>query len=241
MSSASDNRRSGRRSRRWRVCAAVLLSAAMNSPAVAGILLDRIIVEFPHDQPPRQDIYVINEGDDNAFVKVEVLAVNHPGEPHEERVPLAGAEHVPFIASPARLVIGPRGRKQVRLVNIPGPGTTERIYRVNVTPVLPPLAKQSGATVQVVVAYQALVIVHPAGPRDELRVTRSDNALHFHNIGNTYALLADGKQCDGQQSHCVDLPSRRLYAGNEWTIPLPYATAVEYTVTTYKGARQRRF
>ena len=229
-----------RRQRRLSACGAALLLTTA-SWASGGILLDRIIVEFPSDQAPRQDIYVINEDDENAFVKVEVLAVNNPGEENEERVSLAGAENVPFLASPARLVIGPRGRKQVRLVNLPGPGATEQVYRINVTPVMPPLAKQTGATVQVVVAYQALAIAHPAEPREALQVTRSDNALHFHNTGNTYALLADGRQCDDQQSNCVDLPSRRLYAGNQWTIALPYATPVHYAVTTYKGVREQRF
>lgn len=220
---------------------ALLALALLPAVTHGDILLDKIIVEFAHDQPPREDIYVINNGDDNAFVKVEVLAVDNPGEDEEKRISLAGAEDLPFIASPARIVIPPGGRKQVRLVNLKGPAAVEQVYRINFTPVLPPLEEQQGATVRVVVAYQVLAIVHPARANENLQVTRSANALKFVNAGNSYVMLSEGQQCDEKNEECVDLPSRRLYAGNQWTIALPYTTPARFSLTSFKGAREAKF
>ena len=216
---------------------AALLLAVLPGASWGSIMLDRIIVEFPHDQAPRQDMTVINESEEKAFVKIDVLAVNNPGEDNEERLSLAGAENLPFIASPSRLVIGPKGRKQIRLVNLHGPGETEQVYRVNVTPVMPPLENQEGAMVKVVIAYQALIITHPAHPEEKLDVVRAEKILRFVNAGNTYVMLSDGNQCNAQGGDCVDLPSRRLYAGNQWSIDLPYTTPVTFSVSSYRGAR----
>jgi P pilus assembly chaperone PapD len=217
---------------------ALMLSA---NASYSGILLNKIIIEFPHDEPPRQDLSVINESDAKAFVKVEVLEVSNPGELNEERISLAGYDNPSFIASPTRMVIGPKGRKQLRLVSLNGPGEVEQVYRVNVTPVEPPLEGEEGAQVKVVIAYQALAIVHPAQPQEKLEVTRSDNALNFVNAGNSYVMLSDGQQCKDSDKQCVDLPSRRLYAGNEWSIALPYNTPVSFVVSTYKGMRREQF
>lgn len=224
-----------------RLLAAVLLLTMTPATAWPDIMVDKIIVEFAHNQPPRDDIYVINNGEENAFVKVEVLAVNNPGEDSEERVSLAGAEDVPFIASPARLVIPPGGRKQVRLVNLSGPAEVEQVYRINFTPVLAPLADEDNAVVRVVVAYQVLALAHPAEPVENLEAKRNKNTIEFVNAGNSYVLLAEGKQCDDSGAECVDLPSRRLYAGNRWTIELPYTTPAHFSLTNYKGAREQIF
>lgn len=67
-------KRQAKARRRGRGLACFTLSILISAVASADILLDKIIVEFPHDKPPRDDIYVINNGEENAFVKVEVMA-----------------------------------------------------------------------------------------------------------------------------------------------------------------------
>lgn len=207
----------------------------------AGILLDKSIVDFPANEPPRQDITVTNQSDEIAYVKVEVLKVNNPGTEQETRTPVTGEEDIEFIASPAKIAVPPGGRKQVRLVSLTEPGD-EKVYRINFTPVLPPLedTEKEGIGVRIVIAYQVLALIHPAEPEEKLLIKRDPISISFDNQGNTYALISNVRQCDKNGENCQDdLGSKRLYAGNKMTIALPYnGTAVTYKVTNFKGARE---
>lgn len=216
---------------------ALLLGLAC-MPLHAGILLDKSIVEFANGESPRKDIWVINDENENAYVKVQVLEVRNPGTDEESREEIVDPEAIGFVATPSKLVIPPKGRKLVRLVNL-APSGPERVYRVNFTPVLPPLEEEEGATVRVVIAYQVLALIQPDKPTEDLEIVRYGNDLTFRNKGNSYALLGAGVQCDAQGDNCEDLPARRLYAGNEWKVVLPYAdTAAEYSLTNFKGTRK---
>lgn len=221
-------------------CTRTLLFGALlllSSFAHAGILLDKAIVDFRSDQPPRQDVVVINDSaTENAYVEVEVLEVVNPGTDQEERRPLTNPEDMPFVASPAKLVIPPNGRKQVRLVNLVPPGKEEKVYRVTFRPVLPPL-EEPGSKIRVVVAYQVLVLVQPETPREDLVTTREGNIIRFENRGNSYVLVSNGKQCDTAGENCKELPAKRLYAGNSWEVELPYDTPATFTLESFKGAR----
>lgn len=204
----------------------------------AGILLDKSIVEFSDGGTPRQDIWVINDDTENAYVKIQVLEVLNPGTGEETRDEVTDPDKISFVATPSKLVIPPKGRKLVRLVNL-APIGEERVYRVNFTPILPPLEEEEGATVRVVIAYQVLALIHPESPVENLQVSRQGDTLKFHNKGNSYVLLGGGSQCDAQGNNCEDLPARRLYAGNEWQVTLPYAdTPANYSFTNFKGGRK---
>jgi P pilus assembly chaperone PapD len=215
------------------------LLAKISTSLAAGIILDRSIVDFSSTEPPRHDVTVINQGDDIAYVKVEVLEVLNPGTEKEERNIVTNPEQIQFVASPSKLAIPAGGRKQVRLVNLAPPGE-EKIFRVNFTPVLPPLEeKTEGLGVKFVVAYQVLALIHPAQPTENLVVKREPKSISFDNQGNTYALISSVRQCDKDGNNCQDdLGSKRLYVGNKMAIPLPYAdTPVTYKITNYKGSR----
>ena len=204
----------------------------------AGINVDRTIINFPADQAPRQDIIVSNQGDEVAYVKVEVLEVINPGEKNEERRLLNNLEDITFVASPAKLVIPAKGRKQVRLVNLAAPDK-EKVYRINFTPVEPPLAKAEGMGVRILVAYQVLALIHPAEPLEALDITVEDKTLIVNNKGNSYALITNLKQCDDKGENCQDdIGSKRLYAGNTHRFQLPFEnTEVSFRLTNFKGAR----
>jgi P pilus assembly chaperone PapD len=163
------------------------LLAKISTSLAAGIILDRSIVDFSSTEPPRHDVTVINQGDDIAYVKVEVLEVLNPGTEKEERNIVTNPEQIQFVASPSKLAIPAGGRKQVRLVNLAPPGE-EKIFRVNFTPVLPP-------GVKFVVAYQVLALIHPAQPTENLVVKREPKSISFDNQGNTYALISSVRQC----------------------------------------------
>ncbi len=206
--------------------------------ANAGILLDKSVVEFTADEAPRKDIWVINDDSENAYVKIQVLEVRHAGTEHEVREEITDPDSISFVATPSKLVIPPKGRKLVRLVNLATAGP-ERVYRINFTPILPPLQEEEGASVRVVVAYQVLALIHPEAPREQLEIERSGTTLTFRNRGNSFVLLGGGTQCDPNDANCQDLPARRLYAGNEWQVALPYAdTPANYSLSNFKGTRR---
>jgi len=216
------------------------LLATTPSALAAGIILDRSIIDFVSTEPPRHDVTVINQGDDIAYVKVEVLEVLNPGTDKEERNIVTNPEQIQFVASPSKLAIPSGGRKQVRLVNLAPPGE-ERIFRVNFTPVLPPLEeKTDGLGVKFVVAYQVLALIHPAQPTENLVVKRDPDSISFDNQGNTYALISNVRQCNKEGGNCQDdLGSKRLYVGNKMMVPLPYTdTPVTYKLTNFKGSRE---
>lgn len=204
----------------------------------AGILLDKSVVEFGTDEAPRKDIWVINDATENAYVKIQVLEVRNAGTENEVREEITDPDSISFVATPSKLVIPPKGRKLVRLVNLAPPGP-ERVYRINFTPILPPLQEEEGANVRVVIAYQVLALIHPQTPGEQLDIERRGTSLKFRNRGNSFVLLGGGTQCDLNDDNCQDLPARRLYAGNEWLVTLPYAdTQVNYSLSNFKGTRK---
>lgn len=93
----------------------VLVSVFCNS-AFAGIFLDKVIVEFDPNGLPREDVVVFNDDETaNAYVDVTVLEVRNPGTEQEERVTIDDPTNSNLLVTPARMVIPPSGRVQVRL------------------------------------------------------------------------------------------------------------------------------
>jgi P pilus assembly chaperone PapD len=204
----------------------------------AGINVDRTIIDFHADQLPREDVIVSNQSDETAYVKVEILEVINPGEPNEERKVVDNLDTISFVATPAKLVIPPKGRKQVRLVNL-AVSDKEKVYRINFTPVAAPLSGDEGMGVRILIAYQVLALIHPTKPVEKLEVSRKAKQLTISNTGNTYALISNMKQCDDKGKGCKDdIAGKRLYPGNSHTFELPFEnTEVSYRLTNFKGAK----
>ena len=213
-----------------------VLGLILASGANANMFVDRSIVEFVAGDSPQQDIRVSNRGNDQMYVQVEVLDVLQPGTSDEIREVVTNLADMTLLATPKQFVLPPQGERAVRLVALAEPGEVDQVYRVNVTPILPPLADTEASVVRVVVAYQLLVLVLPENPREDLAVTRDGNVLKFENRGNSYVLLADGQQCIAE--NCSNLPTTRLYAGNSWEVELE-SNDVEasYRLTTFAGSR----
>lgn len=202
-------------------------------PVGADMRVDRAIVYFEPDAPPRQDVEVSNLSDENLFLKVEVLEVTNAGTAKEERRLVSDLESIGFIASPANSIIPPNGRRSIRLLNLREPDNEERIYRVTFKPVLPELTAQTNA-VKLLVAYQSLVVIRPQTIDIDVRSENDDDGLRLSNNGNANVFLQDGQACHTTSKECIDLPSKRLYAGNQWTVTGPEATVFnksDYDVT----------
>jgi Mat/Ecp fimbriae periplasmic chaperone len=221
------------RQRRWaaaiatparsRVAVVVSLACALclcATPARADMALSKVVVDFTSARPARDDIEITNPADEILYVSIEPAEIVDPGGPQERRVTDPNPRELGLLVSPTRLVLGPGERKVVRLSLLERPKDRDRIYRVAVKPVMGEIvAKQSA--LKVVVGYDVLVIARPENARPLLEVSRSGNAVEFRNVGNTNALLFNGRQCAAEQADCAELPSKRIYAGNTWEFQLP--------------------
>lgn len=209
----------------------------------AALIVNRSIITFDNQTQSREDVVILNSSlEDNLYLKVEPFVVLNPGTDEQELAPLV-MDNVPeFLVTPNRLITPPEGRNLVRFLNMNTSGDEERIYRVNVVPVTPPLELQESnpdsvtSALEIVVAYQILVIIPPANARAEVNLERDGQQVIFSNTGNSNYLLTDGEQCNPANSEeCVRLEDHRVYAGNVWTKELPFDGPFTYKVRTKDG------
>lgn len=215
--------------------------------ATASMVIDRAIVAFKPGDTPRQDVLVMNAGKEPLYVQVEVLEVQNPGTEAEQRVLVKNPEEIGLLATPLRLMVEPGGKRPLRLVNLKPQASKERVYRVNLSPVVGKIAAEADANamaVKVVVGYQLLVLVSPAEPQELLEVKRDGKVAVLRNAGNTNILLFSGQQCpspEADEKSCRGLPDRRLYPGNEWRLELPFDQPFDYQLTILERNQKRRF
>jgi len=206
----------------------------------ADMYVDRSIVIFPADSSARQDVKVSNSDDETMYIQVEVFKVLNPGETDEQRVQ-GNPQDLKLLATPNKLVIPPKGQRLIRLVNLDTKSEEERVYRINVTPIVPPL-EENVSQLRIVVAYQVLTIIQAKNPDAKLIASREGKIIKFVNEGNSNILLSEGRQCDQSSAdRCEILESHRLYAGNSWELKLPFDAPVSYSVRTYDGIKQQVF
>lgn len=226
------------------VAGAALLIA---SAGQAAMYVDRAEVTFKAGEPARQDIVITNPDAEPLYVKVEVSEIFNAGTAAEERRISREAEDINLLATPNKLVIQPGQQKNVRLVNLAGHGESERVYRVNVTPVVGKVevpAGASGMQVKVLVAYDLLAVVAPQKPQPALAALREGKSITFRNNGNTNMFLFNGVQCptpEALPAECVTIHGKRLYPGNTWTVELPFDQPVDFSLSIVDTHEKRRF
>jgi hypothetical protein len=209
----------------------------------AALIVNRSIITFDSLTQNREDVVVINSSiEDNLYLKVEPFVVLNPGTNQQELAPLVVDDNSEFLVTPNRLITPPEGRNLVRFLNLKTNGDKERIYRVNIVPVTPPLELQSTnpdsviSALEIVVAYQVLVIIPPTNPHAEVTMERNEQVVIFSNTGNSNYLLTDGEQCNpANPEECVSLEDHRVYSGNVWTNDLPFDGPFTYKVRTING------
>lgn len=213
----------------------MLLLGISASTSQASMMLDKAIVHFGPGAPNRQDVEIRNPDKEPMYIKVEILEVLNPGMENEQRKVVTNPKAAKFLVTPSKLVIPPGGRKSVRMLNIGKlPSDKDKVFRINLTPVTPDVEAKQMA-IKVVVGYQLLVLIQPDAPQADIQATRTGKKLVLHNAGNTNVLLRSGSNCPEQAppvkpstEGCVELQSKRLYAGNTAEVELTYDTPVEY-------------
>jgi P pilus assembly chaperone PapD len=219
-----------------RLIPALLCAAAIASPAHAGLMLSKVIIDLGPDAPARDDIELFNDGAERLFVVAEPSEIIDPGLATEQRKPSPDPAVTGLLVSPQKLVLEPGERKLVRIAAVAARPAHDRVYRVTIKPVAGPVSADQTA-LKVYVGYDALVLFRPAQIQTEVAGTRQDNQITLRNRGNSNVELANGKQCDDAGADCQDLPSNRLYPGQDWVVSLPHGKA-KTTWRLYSGGKQ---
>ena len=204
----------------------------------AQLTVNKIIVDFTSDMAPRDDVLLSNtSSSETLYINVEVLEVSDPGTDQEQRVIVDDPAQIGLIATPSRLILPPNGRQQVRLVNMITDNDSDRIFRVNFTPVAGETEVESTG-VRLMIGYQALVIVRPERSNADIDMVRDNNAITLTNTGNTNLYLEGLRQCEtAREEQCQSLADQRLYPGNSSTIELPGDGPVFFTA--YDGRTRK--
>lgn len=210
------------------VLGSILVLGVVQS-AWATMIVNTSIVIFEPGKPNRQDVEIYNPDKEPLYVQVEVLQVMNPGSENEQRKRVFNPKESGFLVTPNKLVIAPGARKTVRLVNLQPLGDRERIFRVNLKPVVGEVeAEQTG--IKIIVGYQLLVMMQPQQPDLLVLSERKGKSLVLKNVGNTNVMYRLGKQCldENKESTCTEISGKRLYPGQTWKLDLPLDQAVEF-------------
>jgi hypothetical protein len=134
--------------------------------------------------------------------------------------------------TPNKAIITPgHGPENISIINTNKNLQKERVYRLDVIPVIPKAEGNGfGTQMTVLLAYDVLIHVQPENPIITHDFFFQDEEFHFHNTGNMHVNLKAGKQCNSQDE-CVDIPTGNLYSDSKVTIPLNSDTTyVEYEI-----------
>jgi P pilus assembly chaperone PapD len=199
------------------------------APAQAGIVLSKVIVDMPADVPPRDDIEVMNDGQERQYVVADPALIQAPGTPQEQRVNSPDPTITGLLVTPQKLVLEPGERKLVRVALVAPRDNAERIFRLAIRPVAGS-AEAEKTALKVFVGYDVLIIARPATVTGKLTATRTATTIVFHNGSNTSVEMSQGRQCDQAGANCTPLPATRLYAGADWSVAIAHDTPVKYKV-----------
>ncbi len=214
----------------------ILIILPFSISEAASIRLDNVIVHFENGTKSKKDIEVSNTSQETAYVEVTVYEVVNPGEDNEETRVVTDPKNISLLVSPNKTIIPPNGRSFLRLVNLSTPKDKERIFRLKVAPVEGE-GQAHDTGVRLLIAYGVLVIVEPENPMTDLVYSREGKVITFSNNGNSNILLSNGMLCkektqEDEKENCEKLQSKRLYAGNKWSLTLPFEGKVTFNKIT---------
>ncbi len=213
---------------------AVLLTGFADSALMASMTVTPMIIHFVPGEPPRQDITVTNPDTETLYLETEISRVENPGTSEEKKVLIANPDQVKLLVTPQKSVISAGQLKNIRLISLETP-EKEQIYRVTFKPVIGNVrAKQHG--VKILIAYEALVFVHPKKPTWQISASLDGNELTFANSGNTNVTIRNVRFCSGsKESDCqnLDVHNRRVYGDQNSSSDIPKELASKQGVLKY--------
>lgn len=191
------------------------------------ILLDNVIVNFDNNNRTKEDIFVRNISDENTYVKIVVTEIINAGKENQEKIEHRNPKESGIFVSPNKLILKPKGdpndHQAIRIANINKELNQDRIYRIQVLPVISDFEKkEKGMGVKILMGYEILTLIQPNNPIMEYDYEIKGNKLTFTNNGNSNILLHNGEQCDLNKENCKEVKTKRVYAGTSFTFDLPY-------------------
>ena len=221
---------------------AILVMGFGGRPAAAQMAVHPVILDMSPNELQRADLEVENTSAERMYVQVEPSLIVSPGSKDENRLTNADPEQLGLLTSPPRLIVEPGERRFVRVAALGPPGEQDRIFRVTVKPVVGDITgDQTG--LKIMVGYDVLVIQRPAKPSGDLVWEDQGTTLVIRNKGNSNVQLANGTAClQGQvNADCAEVPSQRLYAGNELTVAKTAGQIVTYDILFMGKTRRQIF
>lgn len=206
---------------------AAMACVLWSTAASASLVLDKVIIDLEAGGPARDDIELLNDGDERIYVAVEPFEVLYPDTDREQRVELSLDTPGPIFVSPRRLVLEPGERRLLRIAMLGERPERERVFRVRVRPVSGELVSDADG-LKVLVGYDTLVLLRSAEDIGSIVATRGEGRLRLENRSNSSIELFDGKACLPGSSECRALSSNRLYPGEEWVIDAAGEERVEF-------------
>jgi len=213
-----------------------LLLLVIATPLHAEMLLNKGILNFYAGSSIREDVEVTNAGTDTLYLSTTVFKINHPETNNPERVELTNPRTAGILASPNKLVIAPGKKKIIRVIVRQAATDKDQVYRIKIMPHAPPITTSDNSSkkqvgVKVLIGYELLAFIRPINHQAILDVNRQGQQLDLVNNGNTNVVIRTIKQCQSDDN-CKEVKGKRLYAGQSWSVKLPYA---EGKVLIYKS------
>jgi len=207
----------------------------------AQITVSRSILEFSPTSKV-QDLELHNSAEHNMYVDLSVTKIINPESEKPERVLLDDPRSADVLVNPKQLVLKPGQRKRIRVILRNAATDVDNVYRLAVKPHIGELVStnepttKKGSALKMLIGYNLLLISRPEKLNTNLQVERTDNAISFHNQGNTNFMLRRMEQCEKASGNCSDLETNRLYAGQKYTVKLPMSGSKEdYPVKILKS------
>jgi P pilus assembly chaperone PapD len=180
---------------------------------------------------------VFNGGESTAFVRINVYEITFDADGNSIETPLDNLnddtqKRDGLMASPARLIIPPKGMQATRLL-YRGERDQERYYRVRFVPVMPDKEDQFEVTdaereaykesmsagVNILAGYGTVFFVQPKHTRFDTKLNDSSASYRIDNAGNTTVVLDELKDCDSKNtSDCMPEQKHHIRPGKsyEW-------------------------
>lgn len=202
--------------------------------ASASLVLDKVIIDLEAEGPARDDIELLNDGDERMYVAVEPFEVLNPDTDLEQRVALTLEESGPIFVSPRRLILEPGERRLLRIALLGDRPVSERIFRVMVRPVSGEIVSDTDG-LKVLVGYDTLVLLRPSEESGSILSVREGGGLMLENRSNASVEFFEGKACVAASQPCRPLAPNRLYPGEKWVIEAKTEEQIEFLQA--KGSR----
>ena len=205
-----------------------------SSSSMASIAVNKSLMYFDAGKSNKQDVIVYNAGEKAAYVKTEVFEVFNPGTSEEKRNKATDLSHLKLLISPNKMMIPPKSRSNIRFSYL-GNHEKERIFRVNIIPVVGNIKSEKKMAVKLLVAYQILITIKPNNAQANITHTRQGSRLILNNSGNSNVLLYNAKLCSSEtmlSQNCKKINvSKRLYAGNQWEVDMADGQFIEFEMS----------